>query len=549
MTFGIRFSSLASVFFRTLSRPAGLTLLSVAVTACDPCTGVSACRTAPRVELTGQVVEYYSARGIPAVQLSMKLADGTTATALTDDEGRFRLSAPSLTAAVGDSATVEVSMSGPAPFADFTASALRVRTVMRTGDAVEVGRWMRNPGRRIVLRLLSRLTGGPLSRVPVTFVRTGGAKLIGDSIRSLTDDGGTVVLNLSGDRIAEVVGLLRVANSQFRRPSELPNLGFGLSLTELAPTINYELSVGPALSYVGEVRDGLTRREIVGASVTFTARSGPSTVPASATTTSGAGGIFTFAVPTTDFGDVLGTLTVLGPGAPASQASVYPNVILAAFDSLNARWMGTWYFGLQAAKVNSVVEIWAFSTMRPTAGIPVLFRRTGGLTIETPTIQLTSGADGRVRISSIVSDTGAVIGDLVLNVGSPDSTRYSGISLRAERDDSLRFYGVLGYGPSLRYLGEVLKLGSAAPLVGASVRFARTSGIRLAQDVVDATTNAVGQWPFGLIPLESGTVFGTLTITPPAPWTGGPIVYSNVPLTTYASPDLRLAGTFRVPVP
>ncbi len=179
----------------------------------------------------------------------------------------------------------------------------------------------------------------------------------------------------------------------------------------------------------------------------------------------------------------------------------------------------------------------------------MLFRRTGGLSSTTPNISLISGADGRVLLSPVVTDTGAVVGDLVLNVGSPDSTKYTGISLRAERDDAIRFYGVLGYGPSLRYLGEVLKQGSAAPLVGASVRFARTSGIRLLRDTVDATTNAAGQWPFGLIPLESGTVFGTLTINPPAPWTGGPFIYLDVPLSTYAAPDVRLAGTIRVPVP
>ena len=269
----------------------------------------------------------------------------------------------------------------------------------------------------------------------------------------------------------------------------------------------------------------------------------------STTVLSGAGGLFAFSIPTSDFGDVIGTLSVLGPGLPASQTTEYPNVKLAAFDSLFARWMGTWYFGLAPAKVNIVVETWAFSTLKPTAGVPVVFRRTGGLTTTTPTIQGVSGADGRVLLSPAVTDTGFVIGDLVLNTGSVDSARYSGVALRAARDDSLRFYGVLGFGPSLRYLGEVLKLGLETPLAGASVRFVKTSGIRVARDTVDATTNAAGQWPFGLIPLESGSVVGTVTITPPAPWTGGPFVYSDVRLTTYASPDLRLAGTFRVPVP
>lgn len=76
----------------------------------------------------------------------------------------------------------------------------------------------------------------------------------------------------------------------------------------------------------------------------------------------------------------------------------------------------------------------------------------------------------------------------------------------------------LRVGPSLAY-SFMFSAGSAStPVSGVKVQFTRTSGIATATETSLATSDASGRARINLRPLETGSVTGTLSVEPPAPW-------------------------------
>jgi hypothetical protein len=111
----------------------------------------------------------------------------------------------------------------------------------------------------------------------------------------------------------------------------------------------------------------------------------------------------------------------------------------------------------------------------------------------------------------------------------------------------MRFLGLWGVGPSLRYLGRILRADTDAPIADAVVEFQRTSGIAVAPSVLTSRTIASGLFPLAPNPLDTGEVVGNLTIRPPAPFRD--TTFTGIRLRTFDSDTLRLGGVWRLAPP
>ena len=146
-------------------------------------------------------------------------------------------------------------------------------------------------------------------------------------------------------------------------------------------------------------------------------------------------------------------------------------------------------------------------------------------------------------------DTGTVLGEVLVH--SPDGTLRTirNIRLRTYESDQLAFGGVYGFGPALRYVGEVLGPGDR-PVVGAQVTWTQTGGPSASPSTFTATTASNGWFPLTLIPSIDGEVIGTLRVVPPAPWPPGTVyTLNNLRMNSWEDGDLRLAITYRIPAP
>ena len=133
----------------------------------------------------------------------------------------------------------------------------------------------------------------------------------------------------------------------------------------------------------------------------------------------------------------------------------------------------------------------------------------------------------------------------------PDGTTrvIPNIRLRTFEGDNLRFAGVFGFGPALRYVGEVLRQ-DGTPVRGAQVTWTQVSGVAASPTILTGTTDANGRFPLTLIPSMDGEVVGEVRVVPPAPWAAGAqYTFTNLRLNSFENGDVRLAVTYRIPNP
>lgn len=166
------------------------------------------------------------------------------------------------------------------------------------------------------------------------------------------------------------------------------------------------------------------------------------------------------------------------------------------------------------------------SNGQPVTSGTVTFRRTGGVAISGGGVVndvFTSEIDpsGRVAFLSGVYASGVddVIGELSIAPGG--SLPVSVIpDFRIAPNHEFRPRDVLrmAVGPRLDWVLVIYDRATVAGVPGTTVSFRRTSGIPTSPESFTATTDAAGQLRIPLSPLNTGTVVGDLTITPPPPF-------------------------------
>ena len=164
--------------------------------------------------------------------------------------------------------------------------------------------------------------------------------------------------------------------------------------------------------------------------------------------------------------------------------------------------------------------------MMPHANVTVEFRRTAGAELkglQGDVFQTVTGADGWFELFGgrvTPSNADEVVGDLVIHDASPAGPYiHRGVRILPtvgfRQAPTLRLFGT---GPNIEYHFEAMYRGRFGVTVpGVAVQFRRTGGIRVTDEVWEATTNAAGRVAFRGAAIDSGTLFGILRVSPPLP--------------------------------
>ena len=512
--------------------------LLIFVAGCEPCAGTNVCAPAAKVDLIGQIVD--AATGAPAagVQVSVSLSNGDQATATTGGDGSWEV-ATDVRGSDSLSATITVAAPG---HAGYTVPPFQVALSTRRGDATLLGAWFDVPHARHMATLLH--DGVPLAGAEVNFAPTGGVAVTGTFSGSTNSDG-TFTLDLTGDQLGNAVGNLTVSQGSLDHPAVFGGYTIPLDYhyRVAAPQATY--NVGSILVYGAQAFNRGTGQHVQGVAVNWTRTGGIATTPAVINTTTDATGFFLLDMTPAADGETIGTLTFTPPNGSATS---YPNLHLATYDSTSYRYLGNFGYGQRWAWA---IELWRNDSLKQARGVPVTFRRTGGIAIDPDSLQLVTGSDGRIEVRAAVTDTGYVDGEITVHPATGPARLITGIHLHTFAGDSLGFAGVFSFGPSLRYAAQIQRA-DGTPVAGATVTWTLDSGLDATPVTLTSTTDNTGYFNVMLYPPDNfdGTAVGHFTVNPPAPYPpGSAYTIPNVHLPTFQSPDLRFAGFFQIPNP
>jgi len=522
----------------------GVALPLALVTGCDPCAGTLTCSTSPRVTVTGNVVSHVNGAPVAGarVELRVTTADGTpgVASATTDAQGLWEASVP---AADEGAAAAQITITSPQASSYYVAG-IPVRASRKNGDATSVGIWTDMPFVRHLATVLHQSV--PLVGAQVNFVVRSGPALVSAQTSGTTNGAGIFELDFSSQSLGQLVGDLTVTHPTLARPLIYRGYSITLDCRFGIPAPTGTIGVGKSLTYAGELVFRGTGAKAPGVGVEFQRTGGLATKAERALATTDQTGFFVLDIaPESEDaeGEVIGDLT-FRPTATAP--TTYKNVHLATYDSTYIRSTGLWAYGERWAWA---IEVWRNDSLKPSSGVRAEFARTGGLAISPATISGTTASNGRFELRASVQDTGTVEGTLTVFPPVGPQRVISGIRLRTNADEQLHFAGIVSYGPALRFVGEVLTT-DGARVVGAQVQWTQTSGVPATPTVLDGVTDADGRFPLTLYPSADGGAIGRVRVRPPPPWPAGTeYVFENLRLDSFASSELKLAVTYRIPRP
>lgn len=513
----------------------GATLLTAALllSGCDPCSGALMCSTQPTIALSGQIVEPVS--GAPVRGAVVTVQD---VQAVTESNGRWELV---LLAAAGVT-QLDVTVKAP-QLAPYTVRGVPVHPQTRRGEVQELGRWNSRPTARYQATL--QRNGAPVAGAAVSFTSQSGvaATMIGGP--SSTNSGGIFTMFLAGaGEVGNAIGTLTVSHPSFSRPTQLQ--GFAIPVTSLwdLPAPTGPFPVGGRLDFGGIVHFRGTGSGASGARLTFTRTGGLELQNPVLLTQANETGFFALPMRAETYGTVIGDLAI--ETADGRQRSMHRDVRFSSYDSTAMRFAGTWGVGEHWAYA---FELWTNAVLRPAAGVRVDIRRIGGLNISPSVVSTRTDQTGRVEWRPTVQDTGTVELEMVVfpDGGPPRAIR--NLRFRTFDSDELRFAGVFGFGPALRYVVEIKD--AADHLVpGAVVTWTQTGGPSASPATYTATSGSDGWVRLTLVPSADGDVIGDLSIVPPSPWRAGTVFrVPNFHLRTWEDGDLRYAFSYRLPPP
>jgi hypothetical protein len=529
---------------RCALRGIGGALPLAVLTACDPCAGTIDCSSTPHVTLTGTIVDHTTGAGISGARIDLRVTDAggfvADASSATNAQGLWQVTTNVRTAGA---ATAQITVASPNSL-PYAVPNLPVRASTGSGDATVVGLWADIPFVRHLATVLH--SSVPLVDAQVHFAPTSGPGLLTSQTNGTTNSAGIFELDFVGKDVGQLVGVLTITHPSLSRPFVIAQYTIPVDYRFVIPGPSVTIRTNKLLAYGGELIFRGTGARAPGVGVDFQRTSGIATTADHVSTVTNNVGFFVVDLTPVDNadGEVVGDLTFT---PPASAPTVYKNIHLATYDSTFLRSIGLWAYG---ERWLWTLEVWRNDSLKRAPGVRAQFTRTGGLAISpNPITGLTTGSDGRVQLSASVQDTGIVDGQLTVFPQSGPPRVITGIHLRTNADDQLHFAGIVSFGPSLRYVGEVLTT-SGTPVVGAHVEWTQTSGIAATPAVLDTVTDSNGRFPLTLFPSTDGGAIGRVRVRPPPPWSAGTeFVFDNLRLDTFESSELKLAVTYRIPPP
>lgn len=512
---------------------AALVVGTLLLSGCDPCSGALTCSTEPTIALSGQIVEPISGAPVHGAVVTVQNVQ-----AVSESNGRWELAFPALAGVTQVDVTVKAPQRTP-----YTVRGVPVHPQSRGGEVQELGRWNSRPTARYQGTLERR--GTPVAGAVVSFTPQSGvaATVMGGPVS--TNGGGIFTMFLAGDgEVGNAIGTLTVSHPSLSRPSQLS--GFVIPVTQQwdLPSPTGPFQVGGRFDYGGIVRFRGDETGALGARVTFTRTGGLELQNPVIRTQTNETGFFVLSLPTQADGTVIGDLSI--ESADGRYRNQQRDLRLSSYDSTAMRYVGTWGIGERWAYA---FELWRHDVLRPAPGVLVQIRRVGGLDVLPAVLSARTDQAGRVEWRPAVQDTGTVEVEIVALPDDGSVRNVRTLRLRTFENDSLRFAGVFGFGPALRYVVEI-KDPDDRLVPGATVTWTQTGGRPASPATYTATTGSDGWVRLTLIPSADGDVTGDFRIVPPAPWPAGTVfTVANFRLRTWEDGELRYAFVYRLPPP
>lgn len=308
------------------------------IAACDPCAGVGACNTGPRVSVEGTLVNSLTGLGAPNVRVDLVRTAGValesdSLSVVTDAEGHWQISVPASRA--GD-AVVDINVRPP-NHPPYRATGFHLSTSDRRGDGHVLPTWVVDPifGYAVELHYRARSVMRA-ANVPIEFRRTGGIDYYINTtnpvFQAVTDDAGRVALfdiaahaTGLGDLVGDVIAHLPAPFA----PDTIR--GLRLSATPLLhpATQILVLGVGPYLPWVGYIAIG--GRGAQGVQAEFHRTGGIQVDPSDYVTTSDASGYLALSPQPLSSGIVEADLIIHSP-APYATVTAHLRIPTVADD-------------------------------------------------------------------------------------------------------------------------------------------------------------------------------------------------------------------------
>lgn len=407
------------------------------VTACDPCAGTAQCtRPGDAVTVGGAIVHYATGEPVSGARVDVRFTSTgepeVVQSVVTDAEGLWEARA---TVAGMDSVWAHV---------DITPDGGRTYAVppfpLDRGEPEYVGQWVDVPYVQFIAFLTFK--GAPLTGADVEFRPSSGVMPTDPEVPTARTDGiGAFTMLVSGPAVGAVVGDLVVEHAVHGGSATLPAFPIQLGHRYEFPVPRATVETAPRLAYGGAIVFLGTGEQVGGVDFEFRRTGGIQISPSTFTVTSRPDGYFNFAVTPLASGDVIGDVTIRPPTGPAKS---YAGVRFATYTGPSIPFSGLWGYG-EAWKWT--LEIVRHATGGAAAGVPVTFRRTGGLDVTPQVFTGQTDAAGRFQLHGAVRDTGVVVGELIIAPPGEPEEVIRDIRLRTNPDNAFHFAGVFGFGP------------------------------------------------------------------------------------------------------
>jgi hypothetical protein len=511
-------------------------LTMLLASACDPCSGIAACRVAPTASATGQVIDYPSGRAIAGATISFSptagAAPGGAISATTDGLGQFRLS---VAASTDGTVTGDLTVHAPTFAGGYTVHGVQLTTSRTRGEGIDLGRVLAQPYFAFLGQVQLRFVGTRVAGT-VQILRVGGASLANNDITVQTDTLGLFYLEYAASSADPVIANVTITAPGLPQPVVFQGTALPVIWRDQVPFVNRVFSLGTSLAYVVQAIHRGLDRGVPGVPFTWNRVSGISTTPASLSGVSNEIGLFSLQTVPSGAGTVTGNIVMTPPAPYAPQ--VFNNVQLQTFDSDSLRLLATYRFGQEALYVG---QLFNRATGALQTGVAVDFIPTGGVAAKERTD--TSNSVGRFLVAPYTDQIGVITGNLVIHYLPPRAPEIvTGLRLQTYEDDTLRYLQVWGVGPSLLYGGMLLRADTGEPIVGAQISFQRTGGIAVTPDPFTSTSIAGGIFALNPAPSTDGAVQGKLTVHAP------PLRDTTFAITmpTFLADSMRLFAVFRI---
>ena len=389
-------------------------------------------------------------------------------------------------------------------------------------------------------------SGRGVRGVRVTFERTSGAALAGDSLVASTDADGRYRLDGEVAGEGDVVGRVRVSPPAPLDAYVVDSVRLIPSNTRGQGDLLAPWLAQPVIDYVGELRFRRLDIPFAYATLRFVRTSGARLVAGDTIRgATGPDGFFYFSTAAREAGVVVGDLLVSPPPTeyPRPYTITGMRIPVVATDRV-PEFNRSFRVG---ATLTYVAELRGRGGGGLLANAEVEFRRTGGPLLVSDVVAGRTDASGRVAIAPQPASeaAGVVVGDVTVRGGGLERPFViRGVRLPVYDDDQLRFLGVLGIGYQALAAGELAFRGDRSPLADVDVRFVRTGGLLTRPATFATRTGADGRFGITLLADSVGQVVGDLVVV-----RGGgaaPLTFRDVRISVTTYDSVRFIGRFPI---